>query len=380
MNLKQRVVFTAVVCLLATSLAATFAPAQSVVVPRVLQAVEGTSNSCFPFDLGDYFLNSQRYQQVYAASEFGDAGGPIRITALAFRPDTNMWASAFAGSLPRVQINFSTTAVNPGKLSLFFAENVGPDETVVFTGPLALSSSFTGPAEGPKDFDIRIPLTTPFLYDPKSGNLLMDVRNFEGGTLLPFDAYWGSEDFTSCVYTYDIDGVQNPLGEVPEEYRYGLVTQFMVGTGLRNATITVPVDIKPGACPNPWNIRSEGVMPAAILGTADFDVTAVDPATVRLAGVAPLRSALEDVATPFEPFTGKTDARACVALGPDGVLDMTLKFDSREILEAIQGILGRETRDGEPLTLALTGNLKEAAGGNEITGEDVVLILKKGKK
>jgi hypothetical protein len=380
MNLKKRIAFISVSCLLATALAAASASAQSIVVPRVLQAVEGASNICFPFDLGDYSYNSQRYQQVYAASEFADAGGPIRITAIAFRPDTNMWASAFAGLLPGVQINLSTTSAGPGKLSPVFAENVGADDTIVFAGPLALSSKYTGPDNGPKEFDIRIELGSPFDFDPKAGNLLMDVRNFEGGTFLPFDAYWGPEDFTSCVYTYNVDGVRNPEGEFPATNRYGLVTQFIVGTRLREEPITVPVDIKPGGCPNPWNTKSDGVMPIAILGTAGFDVTTVDPATVRLAGVAPMRSALEDVATPFEPFTGKTEALACVSLGPDGFVDLSLKFDSREILAAIQESLGREVVDGTALIVPLTGNLTEAAGGREIRGEDVVVILKKGKK
>ncbi|MBN1391621.1 MAG: NHL repeat-containing protein, partial [Sedimentisphaerales bacterium] len=60
----------------------------------------------------------------------------------------------------------------------------------------------------------------------------------------------------------------------------------------------VMVDIKPGVCPNPVNVKSKGVLPAAILGTADFDVTKIDPASIRLAGVAPLRSAYKDVAAP----------------------------------------------------------------------------------
>jgi len=37
-------------------------------------------------------------------------------------------------------------------------------------------------------------------------------------------------------------------------------------------TIEVPVDIKPTSCPNPLNVKSRGVLPVAILGTADFDV------------------------------------------------------------------------------------------------------------
>ncbi len=46
----------------------------------------------------------------------------------------------------------------------------------------------------------------------------------------------------------------------------------------------------------------------------------------------PSNSALEDVATPFEPFTGKEDAVDCTDEGPDGFQDLTLNFDTQEIV------------------------------------------------
>ena len=42
------------------------------------------------------------------------------------------------------------------------------------SGPITIPSTFTGPANGLKDFDVIIPLTTPFLYNPGLGNLLLD--------------------------------------------------------------------------------------------------------------------------------------------------------------------------------------------------------------
>jgi hypothetical protein len=42
-------------------------------------------------------------------------------------------------------------------------------------------------------------------------------------------------------------------------------------------TRCVPVDIKPRSCPNPMNVTERAVLPAAILGTEDFDVTGVKP-------------------------------------------------------------------------------------------------------
>jgi hypothetical protein len=41
------------------------------------------------------------------------------------------------------------------------------------------------------------------------------------------------------------------------------------------------LDIKPGAFPNVVNPRSRGVIPVAILGSAEFDVTALDVTTLR---------------------------------------------------------------------------------------------------
>jgi hypothetical protein len=48
----------------------------------------------------------------------------------------------------------------------------------------------------------------------------------------------------------------------------------------------VEIDIKPGSDPNSINLGSEGNVPIAIMTTADFDATNVDPETVSLAGAS----------------------------------------------------------------------------------------------
>lgn len=165
-------------------------------------------------------------------------------------------------------------------------------------------------------------------------------------------------------------------------YWYGpLATAFNVnilGATPIPVTKPVPVDIHPTSCPNPINTGSKGVTPAAILGTETFDVSQIDPATVRLfrdeaSQVAPLRWALEDVATPYEPYVGKpADAYACNSYGPDGYMDLTLKFETPALVAAL-GLVN----DRDVLVLKLIGNLKEEFGGTPITGEDVIVILKK---
>jgi hypothetical protein len=137
----------------------------------------------------------------------------------------------------------------------------------------------------------------------------------------------------------------------------------------------VAVDVKPGSCPNPLNFKSQGVLPIAILGTVDLDVATIDPVTIRLEGVMPLRSSFEDVAAPFEPLTGKAHCELdCLDDGPDGWLDLTLKFKTQDIVAALG-----EVGDDECRVLMLTGNLKEEFGSTPIEGEDVVVIKNKGK-
>jgi hypothetical protein len=131
--------------------------------------------------------------------------------------------------------------------------------------------------------------------------------------------------------------------------------------------IPVAIDIKPQSCPNPLNTKSKGVLPVAILGTEDFDVITVDPATVLLEGVAPLRWSFEDVSTPVDP---EADTCECTTEGADGYMDMTLKFDTQSIVAALGMV-----EDGEVRVLALTGMTYD---GMPIEGKDCVVIIHKG--
>lgn len=70
---------------------------------------------------------------------------------------------------------------------------------------------------------------------------------------------------------------------------------WIIGTGnlgnrhdfLLRPVLAVSVDVRPGSESNPVNLKSNGVLPVAILTTDDFDATSVDPPTVRFAD-APL--------------------------------------------------------------------------------------------
>jgi len=51
------------------------------------------------------------------------------------------------------------------------------------------------------------------------------------------------------------------------------------------------IDIKPGSDTNPINLTSKGVIPVAILGSAELDVTQVDVSTLDFEGATPTHNA-----------------------------------------------------------------------------------------
>ena len=191
----------------------------TVVVPNSARTTEGNSNNGYPFDLGQTGLTSQRYQQLYAGSQFGGGG---LITQIIFRPDAT-FGNAFTSTLPDIQIDLAYTNHADDGLSTTFANNITAGDTVVFArGPLTLHSAFTGPPNGPKDFDIVITLTTPFFYNPALGNLLLDVRNFGGGSTTFFDAVSPLGDGVSRVFNQNVN---DATGNTDSE---GLVTGFVI--------------------------------------------------------------------------------------------------------------------------------------------------------
>jgi hypothetical protein len=137
----------------------------------------------------------------------------------------------------------------------------------------------------------------------------------------------------------------------------------------------VPVDIKPGSCPNPLVLSKRGVVAVAILGTDRFDVTQIDRNSIRLLEVVqPVRSDVIDVATPYRLFTWNAnetgvEADFCTDEGPDGKPDLVLTFEKKDILKAVGSV-----KAGTLLVVRLTASHKS---GVRLVGQDVVVISKK---
>ncbi|MFO0804034.1 MAG: LamG-like jellyroll fold domain-containing protein [Gemmataceae bacterium] len=139
-------------------------------VTNNLAAVEGDNS----FTLGAGI--SFHFQQVVSSADFS---GPVLITAIRVRPD-GLLGSAQSINYANYRVRLSTTSQSGGSLSTNYAANTGSDMVTVYDGALSLTTAFTGPSGGPKDFDEIVVLTTPFLYNPANGNLLYDLQTVGG--------------------------------------------------------------------------------------------------------------------------------------------------------------------------------------------------------
>ncbi len=122
--------------------------------------------------------------------------------------------------------------------------------------------------------------------------------------------------------------------------------------------IHVGIDIKPGSFPNSINKDGNGVIPVAILGSADFDVTQIDPASlsfegaaVRIKGNGAPQCSVQDVSGDFTNPEG----------APDGYPDLVCQFVDDTSIWA----------EG-PGTATLTGSLYD---GTPFEGSDSVNVV-----
>lgn len=119
-------------------------------------------------DIGDF-----RVQQLLGSGQFASVSGSLLIDQLSFRLAPGTGSGDV--NMTNLDLYLSTSPKAPDTISTTFADNVGPDNTLVFSGPFTDSSlGCNGPAPCP--FDINITFTTPFLYNPMQGSLLLDLR------------------------------------------------------------------------------------------------------------------------------------------------------------------------------------------------------------
>lgn len=106
----------------------------------------------------------------------------------------------------------------------------------------------------------------------------------------------------------------------------------------------VNIDVKPDSSHNKVNVKSQGVIPVAILTTAGFDAAQVIGSSVQLEGVSASHFALEDV-------------------DRDGDLDLILHFRTQDLLDA----LGLSLNSGDSINVA-----------TKLTGETIDQVMIEG--
>lgn len=186
---------------------------------------------------------------------------------------------------------------------------------------------------------------------------------------------WFDEVSTAIVESQQADG------SWPVDYWAGnlLSTEWALltlekSTPLKGSIITVSFDVKPGSCPNPINVDDKGALPVAIAGSEDFDIGEIDPSTLMLGvfnettgeienPIAPLRWAYENVTQPYVP---ENEEPCCIVTYPDGYMDLTMKFDTQELVAS-----GLDEYVGETIYLGIFG---KTIDGLEFIGKDCVRV------
>jgi len=164
----------------------------------------------------------------------------------------------------------------------------------------------------------------------------------------------------------------DPVLEVIEQTWVATNDCQLVSECAQTITVFKPkfyLDIKPGSCPNLMDFRSRGTLRMSLVGTAEFDVTKVDVASLILtregyngAAVEPMSVVFQDTATPFETLT--RSRCGCHRLGGDGIMDLTLKFSNQEVNSAL---LLNTVPPGANIPLVVSGRLSD---GCEFTAAD----------
>lgn len=141
--------------------------------PAAFESVAGPATSSFPWNR----TAAMRVLYAYGGSAVG-FDRPVRICAVRFRT-TQGAAAAPVDYDFRMDVS---TGLNPAQaLDPTFENNHGADRITVFDGVLSAPGSAGGSAPGP--FDLEVPFSTPFEWDPRCGALLLDIRYRSGSVL-----------------------------------------------------------------------------------------------------------------------------------------------------------------------------------------------------
>ena len=223
----------------------------------------------------------------------------------------------------------------------------------------------------------------------------VDIKNTGSGALEchVVDGWWTSEAiFLPAGESYNYLSVDQPIGgcafshEIHDSGRVeahcqvgcnpdAICEDYADWQCSATCEATVSTDIKPGACPNTISLREKGLLPVAIMGGTDLDLTNVDPASIRLSReggsgtVAPISWNFKEIGSPFA-----VELCDCIRSKRDVYSDLVFNFDLQQVIN----VLGLGDALGQTLPLTMTGRMIEECDGRtyikSISGKDCVLI------
>jgi hypothetical protein len=172
------------------------ASAQTTILPASATGIAGNGTNSFPWGTNGNTFPGMRIQCVYDSTHFTTAPAPITAPILIsnVRWRANDVATTWTGgTYSHATVALGTAAVDHAAASTNFATNVGPDYTIVHSGPVTVAGG-TGAGTGvPGAYVVDIVVNPPFYYDPNQGDLVVDSNYLNGsmtsGSLVGMDVH-----------------------------------------------------------------------------------------------------------------------------------------------------------------------------------------------
>jgi hypothetical protein len=178
----------------------------------------GNDNNQYPFSASSPI----RYQQIYAASEFDQAG---LIDKIRFRYDEHV-SDNYGPTAIDLQIGIAYAATTVATASPSFTDNIGDDFTIVFDGVMSWSNEPSSPT---MNFDFLLDIENTFAYDPTRGDLLLQILKRDSNEFTGFDASTSvQQHVTQRIWNGGTNSATGYVGRGPgfDTAPFGLVTQF----------------------------------------------------------------------------------------------------------------------------------------------------------
>ncbi len=262
-------------------------------LPKGYDTLDGNYATSLPFNTAA----AQLWQFAYDWTQMTHQC-PVTITQIEFRRSTG--AAFVGGTFPNATVAMSTLASpNHNTMSGIFANNRGPDYTVVYTGPITIlpfAGTTLSPGQ-PAPWHIHIPFQTPFEFDPvQKLDILVELTlpgpNPAAGFIVDgqFPTAWGARNghASSATATAGNTANSDAAPVINLTYTLGASTKFdlaaFTGGGGQGDLVLAMANV-PAATSLGFTVIS--TLPAPILGRGPVFGLALTPLVFSVVTTAP---------------------------------------------------------------------------------------------